>query len=109
MEIKEKIQQLAETLKNSGLAASMEDALEKARNIITIGGAKEKSFEKIEKPDDILKIEKQKKLTEMSEVEIIDQDAPISELMNEEVIHDEDNTGKEDPEESSDKKESKED
>ena len=34
MEQKEKVQELAETLKSRGLAASMVDALDKAKNII---------------------------------------------------------------------------
>jgi hypothetical protein len=105
MEIKEKIQQLAETLKNSGLAASMEDALEKARNIVTLGGAKEKDLDKIERPEDILKIEKQKTLIDINEEDVIKEDTPISELIKEEVISDEDNVENEDSEESSEKKE----
>lgn len=53
MEYSEEVQKLAETLKNSGLAASMEDALKRAESMI---GKKEESFEKsedaVEKPVD---------------------------------------------------------
>ena len=49
MEQKEKVQELAETLKSRGLAASMIDALDKAKNII-YGIASKKKEPKVEEP-----------------------------------------------------------
>ena len=47
MEQKEKVQELAETLKSRGLAASMVDAIDKAKNII-YGIATKKETPKVE-------------------------------------------------------------
>ena len=47
MEQKEKVQELAETLKSRGLAASMADAIDKAKNII-YGIAAKKEEPKLE-------------------------------------------------------------
>ncbi len=56
MEYSEEVQKLAETLKNSGLVASMEDALKKAQSMLGKEEEKEEPFEKskeeAEKPAD---------------------------------------------------------
>ena len=51
MEYSEEVKKLAETLKNSGLAASMRDALEKAQSMLSKKEVKEKE-EPFEKKED---------------------------------------------------------
>ena len=98
MEIKEKIQHIAEVLRNSGLAISMEEALEKAKNIITLGSNKEKELREIGRADEILKIEIQQKLTEIDGINTLEEKS-LSELLKQDVIEDKKSAEKDDAKE----------
>ena len=98
MEIKEKIQHIAEVLRNSGLAISMEEALEKAKNIITLGSNKEKELREIGRADEILKIEIQRKLTDIEGINTLEEKS-LSELLKECAAEDKKSAEKDDAEE----------
>jgi hypothetical protein len=93
MEYSEEVKKLAETLKNSGLAASMKDALERAQSMVgkkeevkeepfekkedaaqtTLGGVKEKKEEIKESPEPKEELKKEEVFTNKSDKQKSDQ------------------------------------
>lgn len=84
----EEVKRLAETLKNSGLAASMTDALERAQNMVGNKKAEEKVEEEPVRSEDVaqttLNTVKEKEDVEINESEEVAKDA--GEIKKEEVF-----------------------